>query len=168
MPNKTGGAVMPNDIRRSGSCLCGGIQFSVTGDPFRVGLCHCKDCRKASGSTFSAFAVWPLEAFETAGIVSSYGDRSFCPTCGGRVPLVRENEVEVTIGSLDEVPTEGLEPSYELWVNRREHWLQPLPGARQFEHDRVEDEAKNDGLTADLISDGTDTLASNLPQRKSA
>ena len=66
---------MPYDSRRSGSCLCGGIQFSVTGDPFRIGLCHCKDCRKASGSTFSAFAVWPLEAFETTGIVNSYGDR---------------------------------------------------------------------------------------------
>jgi hypothetical protein len=80
--------------------------------------------------------------------------------------LVRENEVEVTIGSLDQVPTEGLEPSYELWVNRREHWLQPLPGARQFEHDRVEDGPTNDGLTADLISDGAES--SNLPRLKSA
>jgi len=159
---------MPNDTRRSGSCLCGGIQFSVTGDPFRIGLCHCKDCRKASGSTFSAFAVWPLEAFETTGIVSSYGDRSFCPTCGGRVPLVRENEVEVTIGSLDEVPTEALEPSYELWINRREHWLQPLPGARQFEHDRVEDGPTNDGLAAEPVSEGAETPLSHLSRRKSA
>ncbi len=138
---------MPNDVRRSGSCLCGGVQFSVAGDPIRIGLCHCKDCRKAGGSTFSAFAVWPLEAFETAGIVNSYGDRSFCPTCGGRVPLIGENAVEVPIGSLDLVPTEELEPSYELWINRREHWLPPLSGARQFEHDRIDDELTNDDQT---------------------
>jgi hypothetical protein len=129
---------MASDIRRSGSCLCGGVQFSVTGDPLRVGLCHCKDCRKTSGSAYSAFAVWPLEAFETTGIVSTYGDRSFCPTCGGRVTSVREDEAEVMIGSLDVAPTEGLEPGYELWIGRREHWVQPLPDARQFEHDRTD------------------------------
>ena len=128
---------MSSDITRSGSCLCGGVQFRVTGEPLRVGLCHCKDCRKASGSVFHAYAVWPRQAFETAGITSTYGERSFCPTCGGRVPLIGEDEVEVTIGSLDVAPTEGLVPSYELWIGRREHWLQPLPEARQFEHDRT-------------------------------
>ena len=128
---------MSSDFTRSGSCLCGGVQFRVTGEPLRVGLCHCKDCRKASGSVFHAYAVWPRQAFETAGITSTYGERSFCPTCGGRVPLIGEDEVEVTIGSLDVAPTEGLVPSYELWIGRREHWLQPLPEARQFEHDRT-------------------------------
>jgi hypothetical protein len=135
---ETGGAAMPNDTRRSGSCLCGGVQFSVMGDPLRVGLCHCKDCRKAGGSVYSAFAVWPLEAFGTSGIVNVYGGRSFCPTCGGRVSAVGDSEVEVMIGSLDVAPTEGLEPGYELWIGRREHWLQPLPGTRQFEHDRTD------------------------------
>ncbi|TIL77117.1 MAG: GFA family protein, partial [Mesorhizobium sp.] len=81
---------MSSDIRRSGSCLCGGVQFSVTGEPLRVGLCHCKDCRKTSGSVYQAFGIWPLEAFETTGIVSTYGGRSFCPTCGGRVTSVGE------------------------------------------------------------------------------
>jgi len=155
---------MSNDIRRSGSCLCGGVQFVVTGDPMRTGLCHCKDCRKTSGSAFSAFAVWPLAAFETNGIVNSYGGRSFCPTCGSRVSSVGDDEVEVMVGSLDLAPTEGLKPAYELWIGRREHWLQPLPEAQQFENDRVEgDQTDARDFTAD-----SETSSGSEPWRKSA
>jgi len=169
---------MSNDTRRSGSCLCGGVQFSVIGDPLRVGLCHCKDCRKTSGSAYSAFAVWPIEAFETTGIVTSYGGRSFCPTCGGRVTEVRDDEAEVMIGSLDLTPTEGLEPGYELWIGRREHWLQPVPKALQFEHDRIDgDQANVGGQTGqpepapnepDPVPSGIEAATSGMAQRKSA
>jgi hypothetical protein len=121
---------------RSGSCLCRGVTFRVTGEPLRVGVCHCLDCRKASGSTFSAFAVWPREAFEQmTGSTGIYSDRSFCLTCGGRVTTIHDDEAEVMIGSLDQVPTD-LTPQYELWVGRRETWLSPLRSATQFETDR--------------------------------
>lgn len=126
---------MSDTMRRTGSCLCGGVQFVVSGEPLRTGLCHCKDCRKAGGSVFSAYAVWPREAFETSGIVSTYGGRSFCPTCGGRVASLDDNEAEVMIGSLDVAPTD-LAPDYELWISRRETWLHALPDTGQFEHDR--------------------------------
>ncbi|MER9328163.1 GFA family protein [Mesorhizobium sp. M0488] len=131
---------MSDTIRRTGSCLCGGVQFTLTGPPLRTGICHCKDCRKTSGSAFSAFAIWPREAFGMTGIVSTYGGRSFCPTCGGRVVSLRDDEAEVMIGSLDIVPTE-LVPEYELWIGRRENWLSALSGAVQFEHDRPEPQA---------------------------
>lgn len=122
---------------RSGSCLCRAVTFRVSGDPLRVGICHCTDCRKSSGAPFAAFAVWPTEAFEQTGHTRTYANRSFCPTCGGRVAWLSDGEAEVTIGSLDEVPTD-LAPQYELWVFRREHWLAPLPEAAQFDRDRVE------------------------------
>jgi hypothetical protein len=126
---------------RSGSCLCGGVTFRVSGDPLRVGICHCTDCRKSSGAPFAAFAVWPIEAFEQrTGHTSTYANRSFCTTCGGRVAWLSDGEAEVTIGSLDEVPT-GLRPEYELWVIRREHWLDALPSASQYEQDRVAEAA---------------------------
>lgn len=122
---------------RTGSCICRGVTFRVTGDPLRVGICHCTDCRKTSGSAFSAFAVWPLEAFEQmSGFTSTYADRSFCTTCGGRVPTIRDTEAEVMIGSFDDAPTD-LVPEYELWTVRRENWLSPVQDAAQFEKDRV-------------------------------
>mgnify|MGYP001557261300 CR=1 FL=1 len=126
---------MSDIIRRTGSCLCAGVRFSVSGAPLRTGLCHCKDCRKAGGSIYSAFAVWPREALETKGLVSTYGTRSFCPTCGGRVATVYDNEAEVPIGSLDVAPTD-LVPEYELWTSRRETWLHALPGTELFDQYR--------------------------------
>jgi hypothetical protein len=132
-------ATMSDTIRRTGSCLCGGVHFVVTGQPTRVGLCHCKDCRKAGGSVYSAFGIWPRSAFEGSGEVLSYGTRSFCPTCGGRVSFVDDTEVEVMLGSLDVAPSD-LEPEYELWISRREAWLHALPGTEQFEHDRPKPE----------------------------
>lgn len=120
---------------RTGSCICRGVTFRVTGNPLRVGICHCTDCRKASGSAFAAFAIWPRDAFEQmSGITGTYAGRSFCSTCGGRVASIRDDEAEIMIGALDEVPTD-LTPEYELWTGRRESWLNPLPSARQFEKD---------------------------------
>jgi hypothetical protein len=32
--------------RFTGSCLCGNVRIVASGLPYRVGLCHCLDCRK--------------------------------------------------------------------------------------------------------------------------
>lgn len=120
---------------RFGSCYCRAVTFRVTGEPLRVGLCHCADCRKTSGSAFSAYAVWPVSTLEQTGQVNTYGKRSFCVTCGSRVTFVSDDEAEVMLGSLDMVPSD-LTPQYELWTGRRENWLHPLPEAQQFDHDR--------------------------------
>ena len=70
---------------RTGGCLCGAVSYSVRGDPVHVRRCHCADCRKESGSAFSVYAQWPVEAFEMSGEISSYDGRSFCPRCGSRL-----------------------------------------------------------------------------------
>ncbi|WJH38117.1 GFA family protein (plasmid) [Aliirhizobium terrae] len=124
-------------IIRSGSCLCGQVRYSVKADPIRIGLCHCMDCRKESGSVFATFGIWPRHAFEMSGDVRYYEGRGFCTSCGGRVfNQLDDPEVEIRVGSLDMAPTD-VEPTYELWVKRRENWLSPLEGAEQFEEDRI-------------------------------
>lgn len=122
-------------ISRSGGCLCGRVRYEIRGEPMRVGLCHCADCRKESGSVFTAFAVWPRNAFSSIGELMVYAGRSFCPTCGSRLFNLTEGEAEIRIGSLDAAPTD-LEPTYEVWTKRREHWLHSLPGRDQFDEDR--------------------------------
>ncbi|MBB4478401.1 GFA family protein [Rhizobium etli] len=120
--------------RRSGSCLCGTVVYSVEGEPLRVGLCHCADCRKSSGSAFVFFAVWPRGAFSHSGEIATFAGRSFCPACGGRLFCLQEEAVEIRLGTLDSPPTD-LEPDHELWIKRREAWLRELPGARQYAED---------------------------------
>src|SRR3569832_641460 len=103
MKAAAGGTAMP-EVARSGSCLCGGVRFHVAGEPIRVGLCHCKDCRKTSGSAFHAYAVWPRHALETSGMTSTYAAPSLSPTSGSRAPPAGDVEAENTIGSLDVAP----------------------------------------------------------------
>ncbi|WP_064708963.1 GFA family protein [Rhizobium bangladeshense] len=119
---------------RTGSCLCGAVAYRVEGEPLRVGLCHCADCRKSSGSAFVFFALWPRSAFSHSGEVSTFSGRSFCPACGSRLFCLQKEAVEIRLGSLDNPPTD-LEPNHEVWVKRRESWLHPLPGARQYTED---------------------------------
>ncbi|WP_353642945.1 GFA family protein [Mesorhizobium sp. WSM2239] len=120
---------------REGGCQCGTVRFRVKGNPIRAGICHCLDCRKAGGSFYSAFAIWPRDAFEGAGAVGTYEGRSFCLYCGGRVYSLRDDEAEIMLGSLDQAPGD-IAPEYELWIGRREEWMEPLPWAAQFQHDR--------------------------------
>lgn len=121
---------------RQGGCKCGDLRFEVSGEPLRVGLCHCADCRKFSGSAFTFFAVWPLQAFNSSGAASVFEGRSFCPRCGSRVFSLRNDEAEVMAGSLDAAPGD-LVPAYEIWVPRREEWLLKLPWADQYAEDRT-------------------------------
>jgi hypothetical protein len=121
---------------RAGSCRCGKVHFSVDGEPTRIGICHCTDCRQESGSAFTYYAIWPAGQFCSEGETGEYRGRRFCPTCGSRLFAIDDTEVEVKLGSLQDAPT-GLAPTYELWIKRRETWLTPLVDAEQFDEDRV-------------------------------
>jgi hypothetical protein len=122
-------------IVRSGSCLCGKITYTVRDAPKRVGICHCTDCRKETGSSFMAFGIWPRVAFEASNELKYFQGRGFCEKCGSRMFALDDEDVEIRLGSLDMAPTD-IEPTYELWVKRRENWLHPLP-VSQFEQDRT-------------------------------
>ena len=34
----------------TGSCLCGAVHYTISGDPMMAGHCHCIDCRKSAGT----------------------------------------------------------------------------------------------------------------------
>ncbi|WP_437781054.1 GFA family protein [Sorangium sp. So ce1097] len=121
---------------RSGGCSCGAVRFRVRGEPIRVGLCHCADCRRVTGSVFLAFAIWSWASFESTGETRCWDGRSFCPICGSRLFSLREEEgeAEIKLGCLDEAPVD-LAPTYELWIKRRERWLPALAGAEQHVED---------------------------------
>jgi hypothetical protein len=127
---------LADSVTRSGKCQCGEVRYEVSGDPLRVGLCHCTDCRQSSGSAFTLFAVWPRRQFRTASHFATYRGRSFCPHCGSRVFSLRPDEAEIMVGSLDDAPSK-LIPTYEIWTPRRESWLHGLPWTDQYEGDRT-------------------------------
>ncbi|APX11811.1 GFA family protein [Tateyamaria omphalii] len=118
----------------TGGCLCGDVRFEVTGEPDRVGICHCMACRKHHGAAFFAAAVFPAGAVRLQGDTASYQGRVFCPRCGGSVVSYSDDEVEVHLGALDE-PNRFV-PTYELWTSRREAWLPDFPNTECYARNR--------------------------------
>ncbi len=118
----------------TGGCLCGAVRVVAEGAPLRVGVCHCMDCRKHHGAMFHASAIYPAKRVAVTGEVGEYRGRCFCPVCGSSVISRSGAEVEVHLGTLDEVGV--FVPSYELWTVRREGWLPPFPGMEGFAGDR--------------------------------
>ncbi len=122
-----------------GGCLCGAIRYRATGAPLRVGLCHCGQCRRQTGSALPSFVTWPRKAVEItkgkpAGIrLSDYATREFCRDCGS--PLFwradKGEDITVPLGSLDDAEAMP-KPSYELWTERRLHWVPELPGIKSY------------------------------------
>ena len=118
----------------SGGCSCGALRIVAVGAPYRVGICHCLDCRKHHGALFHASAIFPEDAVTVTGTSRAYAGRPFCPTCGSPVFGRSGDEVEVNLGALDE--TDRFRPTYELWVKRREGWLPPFAGTRCYSENR--------------------------------
>ena len=117
----------------TGGCLCGKVRMEARGQPYRVGLCHCMDCRKTHGALFHASAVFPQDAVTISGETRAYEGRFFCPRCGSPVFARTGDEVEVNLGALD--APDQLQPTYELWTIRREAWLPPFP-LKGYDRDR--------------------------------
>lgn len=76
---------------RVAACACGRLTATCTGDPLRVSVCHCLECKRRTGSAFSTnarFAAGSVRMAGTAREFSRTGDEgslvtyAFCPDCG--------------------------------------------------------------------------------------
>ena len=70
----------------TGSCLCGDVRFTVTGEAYDPAVCHCSQCRKMSGHIWAA-AIVDEGGIEISGEVRWFeatprARRGFCPRCG--------------------------------------------------------------------------------------
>ncbi len=83
-----------------GSCFCGTVEFSLTGDPEAMAYCHCASCRHWSAGQVNAFTLWQPERFKitrgaeniasfdklsAANNLPGTSARKWCKTCGGHV-----------------------------------------------------------------------------------
>ena len=98
-----------------GGCLCGKVRYRVLGEPVATTLCHCRSCRRASGGTNVAWAVFEARDFkwlaaEPIAYSSSRGiEWLHCNDCGSLVGYRRSSRpdnVDSTTGTLDE-PVRG-------------------------------------------------------------
>ncbi len=95
----------------NGSCLCGGIQFSVMGFSDQAANCHCTMCRKFHGAAFGTLVtVQGLNWLSGEHLLKEYvapngTTRIFCSDCGSslgfREKTVPDDEIEIAIATFD-------------------------------------------------------------------
>ncbi|MAM09463.1 MAG: aldehyde-activating protein [Rhizobiaceae bacterium] len=127
-----------------GSCLCGDVKFQISGAFESFFLCHCRRCRKDTGSAhaanlFSSTATlsWisGLDNVQTYKVPGTRHEKSFCARCGSAVPSVQMEGALVVVpaGSLDSAIENR--PSAHICLASRAEW-----------DARLEDIPKFDGL----------------------
>lgn len=127
---------MIDRIPFTGGCLCGALRYEVRGAAAETTVCHCSDCRRASGAPFVAWTF-----FQSGSLSWLHGipkllrfaerERSFCGDCG--TPLIFFDPAtpewfEVNTCTFDK--PEFHAPSNECWLDDHISWArlkQELP-----------------------------------------
>ena len=127
----------------TGHCLCGSVTYRADADPIFTALCHCDDCQRSSGSTFSTNVVVPRAALQvegdTLGTFNTTGtdtgqprERQFCTRCGSQLFTMLSEMPDVAIikaGTLDDRSV--VAPTMELWKTSGQAWVDAANGDRQ-------------------------------------
>jgi hypothetical protein len=121
-----------NQVTLKGSCLCGSVQYEVSGDPQRFYHCHCTRCQKSSGTghaTNLMMGYASLNFTNGESLLKRYKvpeakrfTRQFCSNCGSSVArFVPEiNAVVIPAGSLDDPAP--IQPQARIFWESRADW----------------------------------------------
>jgi len=55
-----------------GGCLCGKVRYSAEAEPVFVGVCHCRDCQRFTGSAFATVVALPASALKLTGMLKTF------------------------------------------------------------------------------------------------
>jgi hypothetical protein len=121
-----------SEVKLRGGCLCGGVQYEISGEPVRFYHCHCSRCRKATGTGHASNIMVKLrDAAWTKGeeLIAQYKvpeaqrfGTCFCTRCGGQLPRIRKEMgmAIVPAGSLD--TDSGMMPEARIFWDSRAAW----------------------------------------------
>ncbi|MFT4927698.1 MAG: hypothetical protein ACI8WB_003811 [Phenylobacterium sp.] len=122
-----------------GSCLCGSVEFEVSGGIDSVIHCHCSLCRKSTGTAYATNGYAASDTFiihKGADNLSSFSfkpgsHRHFCTTCGS--PIYSSNDadsarIRVRLGTITSDISER--PESHNFMSSKANWDtfdSPLP-----------------------------------------
>lgn len=118
---------------RTATCRCGNLRATCVGEPVRISVCHCLECKKRSGSAFAAQARWPDAQVRLEGeptrwtCTADSGNRAtflFCPTCGATIAYTSEGMPGVTAIPLGTFADPAFPPPhYSVYEERKHAWV---------------------------------------------
>ena len=124
----------------SGGCHCGAVRYEMTAEVAHHALCHCTDCRKASGAPAVAWAMAAADQVTIAGepvtyASSEHGRRLFCGACGTSLfytnDVVFPGMIDVQSATLDDPDAIPLQA--QIQTAERIGWMTHLGDLPAFE-----------------------------------
>jgi len=136
----------------TGGCLCQAVTYKSNADPLMILNCHCKNCRRLTGSVFGTNLFVPEDQLQFDGELKTFNhkadsgnamQRRFCIKCGTQLfgsSSGRPNIVSVRAGTVDNLSiikpnmnvfTDSMVPSTQIDPNLPSAAKMPpkLPGA---------------------------------------
>lgn len=119
-----------NDLK--GSCACGKVHYHINNKPLFTQACHCKNCKKSTGSSFVIHTMIFENDLVLKGEVSSTelptGSRKgyrayFCVNCGVYLYCkykVAEGRIAVRTATLDN----PISPQAHIYVKDKDPWIE--------------------------------------------
>lgn len=120
----------------TGGCHCGKITYEAEIDADAVGICHCTDCQKLSGTAFRVNVHVKKENFLLKGTPRIYiktaesGNKraqAFCPDCGSGLYATSVDDPQlfgIRLGTSDQFAQ--LKPTRQIWCRSALPWLSGL------------------------------------------
>ena len=126
-------------MKINGSCHCGNIRFEGEIDPTKVGICHCTDCQKLTGTAYRVSVRTTADRLRFSGgepatyvKTADSGARrvhAFCPNCGSPLYATDEQdrrELTLRLGSIDQ--RRDFTPARQFWHRSALPWTADLTG----------------------------------------
>ena len=122
-----------------GGCHCGAVRYEMTAEVAHHALCHCTDCRRASGAPAVAWAMAAADQVTVTGqpltyASSEHGRRLFCGACGTSLfytnDVIFPGMIDVQSATLDDPDSIPLQA--QIQTAERIGWMGHLDGLPEF------------------------------------
>ena len=116
----------------TGGCLCGEFRYTVAGEPEVSFICHCRECKRCTGSSFQSGMRLPADLVSLQGELKTFDfiggsgraiHRHFCAHCGSGVANTSDRRPGVIIvmaGTLDDPSV--FSPEIEIFCEAAQPW----------------------------------------------
>tara|TARA_B100000579_G_scaffold420007_1_gene419228 strand:+ start:637 stop:1104 length:468 start_codon:yes stop_codon:yes gene_type:complete len=118
-----------------GSCACGQVNYSIIGKPYFTQACHCKDCKKSTGSSYVIHSMIHEDDLSIDGEVNSAnlptgsgaGQRAyFCTKCGVYIYCkykIAEPEKRIALRTKTLNDHNRFPPEAHIFVKDKDPWI---------------------------------------------
>jgi hypothetical protein len=137
-------------MTRIAHCSCGSLRAEATGEPALLGVCHCTQCQRRTGSAFGVGTYFPKEKVRVEGPSKVYvrGSDSgrkieghFCLDCGSTVFWYSESFpdlIGIAFGAFADPSMPW--PTASVWETTRHPWVTFDHKLDHFERGRTVDQ----------------------------